>query len=295
MKRKLLPLALLAIALTAKATAASAQTDVAVPGGATGANVFCIQAGDITSGAFVGTFLQTGPGAWEERLKAGAFKLEEKKRDDLNVDLFDSARSASVQFDFVNKTIKYKPSNSKEASGRDRYYILNATDKAASEDCASLADDNAGGGGGGNQAGAGGPSGSGGGGPSGGAGGRGGAGGAGGAPGPGSTPTQMTQVPPKMLVIVTPGTKYTAVQGPPCPGQPGFFLCPNKFACAPAGGVCCGAGACNAGTFCDKFARNTCIGPGNPRFCAGSGDVRTGVALHCPIGKSCVGGNRCQG
>jgi hypothetical protein len=105
----------------------------------------------------------------------------------------------------------------------------------------------------------------------------------------------MTQVPPKMLVIITPGTKYTAVQGPPCPGHPGFFLCPNKFACAPAGGVCCGAGACNAGTYCDKFARNSCIGPGNPRFCAGSGNVQTGVALHCPIGKSCVGGNRCQG
>jgi hypothetical protein len=128
MQRKLLALGLFAAALTMQTMTARAQTDVAVPGGATGANVFCIQAGDITSGAFVGTVLQTSPGAWEERLKAGAFKLEEKKRDDLAVELFDSARSASVQFDFVNKTIKYKPSNSKEATGRDRYYILNATD-----------------------------------------------------------------------------------------------------------------------------------------------------------------------
>ena len=118
MTRGLLPLALLAAALTAQSTAGMAQTDVAVPGGATGSNVYCIQAGELTSGAFVGTF--TGPSAWEERLKAGTFKLEEKKRDDLMVDLFDAARSASIQFDFVNKTIKYKPANAKDKLGTDR-------------------------------------------------------------------------------------------------------------------------------------------------------------------------------
>jgi hypothetical protein len=103
MTRGLLPLALLAAAFAAQSTAGMAQTEVTVPGGATGANVYCIQAGELASGAFVGTFLQTGPSAWEERLKAGTFKLEEKKRDDLMVDLFDDARSASIQFDFVNK------------------------------------------------------------------------------------------------------------------------------------------------------------------------------------------------
>ena len=91
MKRGFLPLALLAGMLTAQSTVASAQTDVTVPGGATGANVFCLQAGDINSGAFVGTYLETGPRIWEERLKAGTFKLEERKRDDLTVELFDES------------------------------------------------------------------------------------------------------------------------------------------------------------------------------------------------------------
>jgi len=29
--------------------------------------VYCLQAGDLTSGTFVGSFLQTGQNAWEER------------------------------------------------------------------------------------------------------------------------------------------------------------------------------------------------------------------------------------
>jgi hypothetical protein len=96
-----------------------------------------------------------------------------------------------------------------------------------------------------------------------------------------------------MLVVIQPGTQFTATQGPACPGHPGFFLCPNKFSCAPLGGVCCTVGGCGPGMFCDKFVRNHCIGAGNPRFCAGSGDQKSGIALHCPIGKTCSG-NLCS-
>jgi hypothetical protein len=300
-KWKLLPLALLAAALTAQSTAGMAQTDVTVPGGATGANVFCIQAGDLNNGSFVGTFLQTASNTWEERLKAGSFKLDERKRDDLMVELFDSARSAKIQFDFVNKTIKYSPANATD-NGRDRYYILNAVDKANSNDCAALAslNDAAGGGSGsGPGTGGGGPGGGGpGGGRAGGGGGPGGAGGGGGAGpqgGPGNRPMELTGFPPRIQVVIAPGTQFTPVAGPPCPGDPSKFLCPNKFTCIPPGGVCCpGAGACNPGFFCDAFARGNCIGPGNSRFCNGSQNPRTGIALHCPIGKTCIAGNLCQ-
>ena len=72
-------------------------------------------------------------------IKAGTFKLQEKDRNDLAVNFVDDTRAAAIEFDFVNKTIKYKPASSKEKSGRDRYYILNATDKEHSEDCAALA------------------------------------------------------------------------------------------------------------------------------------------------------------
>jgi len=282
--------------LTAQSTVASAQTDVTVPGGATGANVFCLQAGDINSGAFVGTYLETGPHAWEERLKAGTFKLEERKRDDVTVELFDEARSAVIQFDFLNRTVKYKPSSSREKDGKDRYYILNATDQAGSKDCATLAAANAadagGAGGGGN-------------GPGGGGGGGGGAGrspgGGGGGGGAGRTPAPpnmvFVNILPRTPLDIPPGTRLTALGGPPCPGRPGFFLCPNKFSCAPLGGVCCpGAGACNAGAFCDHFIPNHCILPSDSRFCAGTGDQRTGIAAHCAPGLACTGtgGNLCQ-
>ena len=62
-----------------------------VPGGATGATVVCVQAGDLNTGAFVGTFAMKTPGAWEEKghLKAGTFKFDEKNRLDVAVDLFD--------------------------------------------------------------------------------------------------------------------------------------------------------------------------------------------------------------
>ena len=114
-----------------------AQTELTVLGGATGADVFCLQAGNPATGGFVGTFLQTGPGAWEERSKAGTFKFEEKSRGDLMVELFDSSRSASAQIDFVTKTVRQKPSS--EAAWTDVYVILNATEKAASADCVSSA------------------------------------------------------------------------------------------------------------------------------------------------------------
>jgi hypothetical protein len=293
MRKKLLALGLLAT-LAAQSPGVAQET---IPGGATGSNVYCLQAGDITSGAFVGAFLQTGQNAWEERLRAGVFSLQERRRDDLMVELFDAQRSATIQLDFVNKTVKYKPANSPQPSGTDRYHILNATDQASSGDCAHIAaasgPEGSSGGGGGAPAAAGG---------AGGAGGRGGAGGAG-APSPqqlaaarsapGVLAVDFINVPPRVPVNVPPGTQLLATSGPPCPGNPGFFLCPNKFNCAPIGGVCCpGAGTCKPGSFCDRFVVGHCINQSSPRFCPGTGNQRTGISMHCPIGKTCSG-NRC--
>jgi hypothetical protein len=282
MKRGFLPLALLAGMLTAQSTVASAQTDVTVPGGANGANVFCLQAGDINSGAFVGTYLETGPRTWEERLKAGTFKLEERKRDDVMVELFDESRAAVIQFDFLNKTVKYKPTSSRDKDGKDRYYILNATDKNGSRDCMTLAAANAAAADADKAAGGGGPG-----------GGRPGGGGGGGA---GRPPPNMViiNVPPRTPFDIPPGTILTALGGPACPGHPGFFLCPNKFSCAPLGGVCCpGVGACNAGAFCDHYIPNHCILPSDARFCPGTGNQATGIAAHCAPGLTC-GTGVCQ-
>jgi hypothetical protein len=294
MKRGFLPLALLAGMLTAQSTVVSAQTDVTVPGGATGGNVVCLQAGDINSGAFVGTYLETAPHTWEERLKAGTFKLQERKRDDVLVELFDDSRAAVIQFDFLNRTVKYKPSSSKDKDGKDRYYILNATDKNGSKDCMTLAAANAADAGGGPGGGGNGPGGNG---PGGGGGRSPGGGGGGGA---GRPPPNMVliNVPPRSPFDIPPGTILTAVGGQfACPGRPGFFLCPNKFSCAPLGGVCCpGVGACNAGAFCDHFVPNHCILPSDVRFCPGTGNQATGFAVHCAPGLACVGtgGNLCQ-
>jgi hypothetical protein len=276
MKRRFLPLAVMAAALMAQSSVAKAQSDVSVPGGATGADVACIQAGELGSGAFVGTFLETAPGTWEERLKAGTFKLQVKSRNDLAVDLVDDTRAAAIVFDFVNKTIKYRPSSAQDKSGTDRYYILNATDKAHSEDCALLAQQAAAGPG--NGPGGGGKNGPG--------------GGQGPISGPGASPVQIIQVPPGVQIDIPPGTEFTAVAGPPCPGRPGFFICPNQFDCAPIGGVCCpGVGTCNPGLFCDHFVHGACIGPGNPRFCSANND---GTATHCDVGLTCTGSNICQ-
>jgi hypothetical protein len=105
----------------------------------------------------------------------------------------------------------------------------------------------------------------------------------------------MVFIAPKTPLNVPPGTKFDAVTGPPCPGHPGFFVCPNKFSCAPIGGVCCsGAHACNAGLFCDHFIAGNCIRPGDPRFCPGTGDVATGIAVHCRPGLSCGPNNVCR-
>ena len=105
----------------------------------------------------------------------------------------------------------------------------------------------------------------------------------------------MITVAPKTALNIPPGTEMTAINGPPCPNQPGFFLCPNKFSCAPIGGVCCpGAGSCNAGTFCDEFIPGNCIVPGDARFCPGTGNVATGLAMHCAPGLTCIANNLCQ-
>ena len=102
-------------------------------------------------------------------------------------------------------------------------------------------------------------------------------------------------VPPGTKLDIPPGTQFTGVQGPPCPGQPGMFLCPNKFSCAPIGGVCCpGANSCNPGLFCDAFVQGACIAPGDARFCPGTGNRVTGTSLHCAPGLACIGGNQCQ-
>ncbi|HUU25567.1 MAG TPA: hypothetical protein VMW68_08415 [Methyloceanibacter sp.] len=136
MERLVLFLGLLVATTAAHVTPGMAQTELTIPGGATGADVFCIQAGDLTSGKFVETFLQTDGGAWEQHSKAHTIEFAEKARDDLIVDLFDESRSTAVQFDFVTMTIREKPDG---GAWTDRFVILNATDQAKSKDCVSLA------------------------------------------------------------------------------------------------------------------------------------------------------------
>jgi len=103
-------------------------------------------------------------------------------------------------------------------------------------------------------------------------------------------------LPPGTKLDLKPGTQLTATSGAPCPGQPGMFVCPNQFQCAPIGGVCCpGVGACGAGLFCDMFAVNSCIAPGDARFCPGTANQPgPGLAVHCAPGLTCVSGNMCQ-
>ena len=252
----------LAATLAARISPCWAQADLTLPGGATGSNVFCLQAGELSSGAFATTFFQTGGSNWEERSGGDTFKLEESSRDALMVELEDPTRSISLQMDFVAKLIREKPSNGKTWS--DRNVILNATDKAASGDCVAYAKRRT--------ASSKMPESS-----------------------KGGTTVQFITIAPSTDFMIDPGTELTATAGPPCPGFPGYFLCPNKFNCAPAGGVCCpGAGACSAGTFCDLFIANNCIVPGNPRFCPGTGNIQTGISLHCPPGKVCIAGNLCN-
>lgn len=275
MIRALLTLALFAVACLARPSAGFAQIDPLnpVPGGATGANAICIQVGDLNSGAFLGLFSQTGASAWEEKsfARPGAFKFEEKTRTAEILELWDASRSQAIQFDFARKKVRAAKSAS-SGDWNDLYHMLNATDKDGAVDCLALAarlGDPASAGGNVSRAG-------------------------GGGRGP-STIIQNITIRPGTQITIAPGTQLTATSGPPCPGQPGFFLCPNRFSCAPNGGVCCpGVGACAPGTFCDRFIPNACIGPGDPRFCPGTGDPATGISLHCQVGSVCLAGNVCN-
>ena len=252
----------LPLALIFGSSASVAQVDPSnpVPGGATAATVVCLQVGDLNSGAFVGTYLQGANGSWERKafLKQEVTKFVEMKRDDISVQLFDSVQNLTVKFDFESKRTKFVRSADPD-NWKDLAHILNASDKDGSADCAALA----------LRSGAPGP--------------------AAGSGGGSKSPIINVFIRPGSKLEVPPGTRLTAISGPPCPGNPGFFLCPNKFTCAPDGGVCCpGAGACGGGTFCDRFINAACIGAGDVRFCKGSGNPVTGVSLHCEPGKQCV-------
>ena len=228
----------------------------------------CVQAGDLNSGAFQTTFLLNASAGWEERthLKPSVFRFQERQRTETMVELADTSRGVAIQFDFERKRVRTTQINQPEA-WRDLFHMLNATDKEGSVDCITLARA---------------------------AGGMTPGTGQGAAPRGGGTTVQFITVKIGTFFSVPPGTKLTATSGPPCPGQAGFFLCPNKFTCAPNGGVCCpGAGSCAGGTFCDKFIANACIGPGDPAFCAGTGNPLTGVSLHCAPGSTCLPGNFC--
>lgn len=234
-----------------------------IPGGATGANVVCLLAGDLNSGALRTIYWQSEPGKWQAKAHAaqGRATYVVRQSSEPMVDLFDESRRIAVQFDFARKRVK-RSTPEQPDNLTDVLHILSATDKEGAVDCLAIALVEP--------------------------------------PAQGAKPRQGV---PAMLNItvkigtpisIAPGTKLTATSGPPCPGQPDHFLCPNKFTCAPNGGVCCpGAGACAAGLFCDRFIANSCIGPGDPAFCAGTGNPVTGVSLHCTPGSTCVPGNFC--
>ena len=259
---------------------ALAQVDQStpIPGGATAATVVCLQAGELDTGAFATTFEQVGPKAWEEKgyLTATRNRYEETKRSEMTVELFDRTRTMQLVLDFAARKVRQV---SRNATDKDVFHILNATDRDGAGDCLALSA----------RSGTPGPA----------AGANGGNGGNAGSSGGGGNVDNSVSivnvfVKPGTKFVIPPGTQLTATSGPPCPGQPGFFLCPNKFTCAPNGGVCCpGAGACKPGNFCDKFVNNACISPANPRFCKGTGNPVTGTSLHCAPGKVCIPGNVC--
>jgi len=231
-----------------------------IPGGATGTNVFCVQAGDLNSGAFTGTFYKTSGDTWEEKpfLKQWIARWKEVKRDETVVDIFDASRNLTIEFDFSRKKVRLSKLNPPD-DWHDHAAMLSATDELGSADCVAL----------GMRSGAAAPS--------------------------GGTPMQLVTIRVGSLNVVPPGTKFGATSGPECPGQPGFFQCPNKFTCAPVGGVCCpGAGSCGAGSFCDRFAAGNCIATGDPRICPGTENPVTGIALHCGPASVCLPGNFCN-
>jgi len=257
------------------ATAALAQSDPLdpVPGGATAQTAVCIQFGDLNSGAFVGTLWKTPEGAWlvksnaADRIGRPASVYDEIARDENSIEVLDKSKQISYQVGFDRKKIK-SSTTSPAKTWRDAFHLLSATDAEKAADCIALATRSAAAGGQGGEA---------------------------GKPRDGGTTVVFVTIKPGSPNSVKPGTKLTATSGPPCPNQPGFFLCPNKFSCAPDGGVCCpGAGACGAGTFCDRFIPNSCISPASPSFCQGTGNPVTGVSLHCAPGSTCLPGNFCD-
>lgn len=260
-------LAFFCSSLVIQVGASSAQTNLTMLGGATGADVYCLQVGDLNTGVFVGTYFQTGTGTWDAVSKFGAAQYQERKRDPLVTEIYRNATggmpAATVQFDFVSKTVK---SSSAAPSGwEDRFIILSGTNQATSKDCLDMAT-------------------------------------APGAPGgppipPGSgAAAQSIVFPPKTIVIVAPGTEITAFAGPPCPtgfGKPGDMLCPGKKACHPPGTFCMPAGGfCPQGTFGEPPFGFTCVSMSDPRMCPTTSDaMKTGIASLCAPGLRCAGPN----
>jgi hypothetical protein len=269
-------LSIFAIALAAQTLSVRAQVDPLdpIPGGALPANVVCVQYGDLNTGLFNGTFLQTGPNVWEQREheKPGLATFQEKKRDDAVVELFDPTRAVAIQFDFARRKVRFARATAPD-DWRDLNFMLNATDKDGSKECVAFAKTS-------------GPL-------------------ADGKPRPPKPPPppgtiiiNNISITPGTAIKIAPGTKITATQGTPIASMPGFFLCPNKFSVRPEGGVCCpGAGACAAGSACSAFG-SFCVPLAAPEMCKGTFNAITGVALHCSLGTACnpgpcVGGFCC--
>lgn len=272
MRRVLVRLVLLAIGIGTGLYAAKAQLDAVnpVPGGATAANAVCIQYGDLDTGIFMGTFLQTGQGAWEQRVlnKPDLAVFKESKRDDEVIELLNEASSVAVQFEFSSRKIKDRQSGS-AGDLKEINYILNATDKESAKDCLSVAKES-------------GPL-------------------ADGSARPDPQPlpenavkSVMISLRPGTTIKITPGTRITATEGPAAPGIPGFFLCPNGFSVRPEGGVCCRVGACGPGEACSAFGIGICLSRESIELCPGTLDPKTGIALQCAPGIQCNPGP-CKG
>lgn len=266
---------LVALLALLQAPSAIAQSDPLdpVPGGATAQTAVCIQYGDLNSGAFAGIMWKSPEGTWlvkrnaADRIGRRPGVFDEIARDENSIEVLDKSRQILYQVSFDRKKIKSSNTNPAKA-WRDTFHLLSAADQESAADCIALGQRLAAGGQGGDAA---------------------------KLRQEGGATVVFITVKPGSPNSVKPGTKLTATSGPPCPNQPGFFLCPNKFSCAPDGGVCCpGAGACKAGTFCDRFIPNSCISPASASFCQGTENPATGTALHCAPGSQCLPGNFCD-
>lgn len=122
----------------AQSTPSMDLPEIAVPGGATGATVVCLQAGSLDGSVLVSTFLQKDSGGWEQRSNAGTFALTETRRDEQAIELVDNTRAKLVQLDFVSHTVREKDLGD-TTIWSDRYVILSATDATTSSDCVSAA------------------------------------------------------------------------------------------------------------------------------------------------------------